>query len=44
MEKIIKLNNCRAFDKTVGLGKNPKLINVEPTFIPNYRVHYYLAF
>ena len=34
MEKIPK------FNKDVGPGKNPKLINVGPTFIPDYRVHY----
>ena len=27
------------FDKAVGSGKNPKLINVGPTFIQDYRVH-----
>ena len=24
----------------MGLGKNPKLINIGPTFIPDYRVVY----
>ena len=38
MEKIPKLNKCRAFFKAVGLEKNPKLINIGPTFIPDYRV------
>ena len=38
MEKIPKFNKCRAFDKAVGPGKNPKLINVGPTFIPESRV------
>ena len=33
-----KFNKRRAFNKTVGPGKNPKLINVGPTFIPDYRV------
>ena len=28
----------RAFNKDVGPGKNPKLINVGPTSIPDYRV------
>ena len=35
--EIPKFNKRRAFDKTVGPGKNPKLINVGPTFIPDYR-------
>ena len=39
MEKIPKFNKCRAFFKAVGLEKNPKLINVGPTFILDYRVH-----
>ena len=38
MEKIPKFNKRRAFNKAVGPGKNPKLINVGPTFIPDYRV------
>ena len=38
MEKISKFNKRRAFNKAVGPGKNPKLINVGPTFIPDYRV------
>ena len=38
MEKILKFNKRRAFNKDVGPGKNPKLINVGPTFIPDYRV------
>ena len=38
MEKILKFNKRRAFNKAVGLGKNSKLINVGPTFIPDYRV------
>ena len=38
MEKISKFNKRRAFNKAVGRGKNPKLINVGPTFIPDYRV------
>ena len=33
-----KFNKRRAFNKAVGPGKNPKLINVGPTFIPDYRV------
>ena len=35
MKKIIKFNKRRAFNKNVGPGKNPKLINVVPTY---YRV------
>ena len=43
MEKFSKFNKRRAFDKAVGPGKkNPKLINVGPTFIPDYRVSFYL--
>ena len=38
MEKIPKFNKHRAFNKAVGPVKNPKLINVGPTFIPDYRV------
>ena len=38
MEKISKFNKRRAFNKAVGPGKNPKLIAVGPTFIPDYRV------
>jgi hypothetical protein len=38
MEKIPKFNKRRAFNKAVGPGKNPKLINVVPTFIPDKRV------
>ena len=38
MEKIPKFNKCRAFNKAVGPEKNSKLINVGPTFIPDYRV------
>ena len=38
MEKNPKFNKRRAFNKAVGPGKNPKLINVEPTFIPDNRV------
>ena len=38
-EKIPKFNKRRAFNKAVGPGKkNPKFINVGPTFIPDYRV------
>ena len=39
MEKIPKFNKRRVFNKAVGPGKNPKLISVGPTFIPDYRVH-----
>ena len=38
MEKIPKLNKCRAFFKAVGLEKNPKLMNIGPMFILDYRV------
>ena len=38
MKKIPKFNKRRAFNKAVGSEKNPKLINVGPTFIPDYRV------
>ena len=39
MEKIPKFSKRRAFNKAVGPGKkNPKLINVGPTFISDYRV------
>ena len=38
MEKILKFDKRRAFNKAVGPGKNPKLINVGPTFISDYRV------
>ena len=36
--KIPKFNKRRAFNKDVGPGKNQKLINVGPMFIPDYRV------
>ena len=35
---ILKFNNRRAFNKAVGPGKNPKLINVGPTSTPEARV------
>ena len=38
MEKNPKFNKRRAFNKAVGPGKTPILINVWPTFIPDYRV------
>ena len=38
MEKIPKFDKHRAFNKAVGPGKNPKLISLGPTFIPDYRV------
>ena len=38
MEEIPKSDKRRAFKKTEGSGKNTKLINVGPTFIPDYRV------
>ena len=39
MEKISKFNKRRAFNKTVGPGKNVKLITVGPTSIPDSRVN-----
>ena len=46
MEKIPRFNKRRDFKKAVGPGKNPKLITVGPTFIPDYRVkvHHNLLF
>ena len=41
MEKIPKFNKRGAFNKAVGPGKISKLINVGPTFIPDYRVDYF---
>ena len=38
MEICSKFNKRRAFNKVVGPGKNPKLISIGPTFIPDYRV------
>ena len=38
MEKNPTFNKRRVFNGAVGPGKNPKLINVGPTFIPDYRV------
>ena len=38
MEKISKCIKRRAFNNAVGPKKNPKLINIGPTFIPDYRV------
>ena len=38
IEKIPKFNRRRVFNKAVGPGKNPKLINIGPKFIPNDRV------
>ena len=38
MEICSKFNKRRAFNKVVGPGKNTKLINVGPKFIPDYRV------
>ena len=37
-------NKRRAFNKSVGPGKNPKLINVGPTFIPDCRVEHQSTF
>ena len=41
MEKISKFNKRRVFNKSLGPGKNPKLINIGPTCIPDYRVDSY---
>ena len=38
MKKIPEFNKHRAFNKAVGPGKNPELLSVGPTFIPDYRV------
>ena len=38
MEKIPKFDKRRAINKAIGPGKNPKLKNEGPTFIPDYRV------
>ena len=35
-------NQRRAFDKSVGPRKIPKLINLGPMFIPEYRVRKYV--
>ena len=35
--KVI-INKRKAYNKAIGPGKNPKLINVGPTFIPESRV------
>ena len=42
MGKIPKFNKRRAFNEAVGPGKNPKLINLGPMFIPENRVHKYV--
>ena len=39
MEKIPKFDKRRTFNKALGPGKKSKIINVGPTFIPEYRVH-----
>ena len=36
--KLSKVNKRRAFNKAIGPEKNQRLINVGPTFIPDYRV------
>ena len=38
LQNFPKFDKHRAFNKAVGTGKSPKLINVGPTFIPDYRV------
>ena len=38
METFPTSNKRRAFNKAIGPGKNTKLINAGPTFIPEYRV------
>ena len=35
---ILNLINVGRFNKAVGSGKNPQLINAGPTFIPEFRV------
>ena len=35
---ILNLINVGHFNKAVGSGKYPQLINVGPTFIPEFRV------
>ena len=35
---IAQKSTFQLFNKAVEPGKNPKLINVGPTFIPDYRV------
>jgi hypothetical protein len=37
-KKFKKFNKRMAFNKAVGPGKEIKLINVGPTFIPDFRV------
>ena len=39
MEKIPKFDKRSSFNKAVGPGKNPKLINVGDTSIQETRVH-----
>jgi hypothetical protein len=34
--KNSKFDKRRDFDKAVGQGKNPKLMSLVPTFIPDY--------
>jgi hypothetical protein len=38
MERVTIFDKRRVFDMAVGPGKNPKLINVGPTLITDYRV------
>ena len=42
LENIPKFNKRRTFHKAVGPGKNTKLINAGPTFIPDYRVTFHI--
>ena len=44
MEKVLEFNKRRTFIKDIGSGKNPKLIKVGPTFIPDYRVERHSLF
>ena len=41
MEKIIRFNKCRAFNKSIGPAINPNLISIGLTFIPDYRVPFF---
>ena len=41
MEKILKFDKRRAFNKAVGPGKKSKIKSVGPMFIPDYRVNHF---
>ena len=38
LQNFPKFNKYRAFNKAIGTKKTPKLIDVRPAFIPDYRV------